>query len=72
MSLLHHWASEGDDLDLAHGTKKLHQNGTFHSRSITFSTLPKQLKLARTSRNQFRPVTGVHDKEQHRMGLASL
>ena len=25
-----------------------------------------------TCRNQFGPVTGAHDKEQHSMGLASL
>ena len=25
-----------------------------------------------TGRNQFGPVTGAHDKEQHRVGLASL
>ena len=47
-------------------------NGTFHSKSVTFSTLPKQLKLVRTNRNQFEPVSGAHDKEQHCMGLASL
>ena len=46
-------------------------NGTFHSRSIVCS-LPKQLKLVRTKRNQFEPVSGAHNKEQHCMGLASL
>ena len=43
---------KGGNLDLAHETKKLHQNGTFHSRNVTFSTLPKQLNLVRTSLNQ--------------------
>ena len=37
-------------------TKKLHWNGTFHPRSVVFSTLPKQLKLVGTGRNWFDPV----------------
>ena len=40
----------------AHETKRLHQNGTFHSRSIAFPALPKQLKLVGTGRNWFDPV----------------
>ena len=40
----------------AHETKRLHQNGTFHSRSVAFRALPKQLKLVGTGRNWFDPV----------------
>ena len=34
-----------------------------------FSTLPKQLKLVRT---QQKPVSGVHDKEQHHSNKADV
>ena len=37
-----------------------------------YSALPKQLKLVSTDGNQFEPISGVHDKQQHSVGLASL
>ena len=50
-------------------------NGTFQSQSIVSSALHQWLKFGwggETCRNQFAPVAGAHDKEQHSMGLAPL
>ena len=51
------WQQFRSRLQLEQRTKKLHQNGTFHSRNIAFHVLPKQLKLVRTSQNQFGAVS---------------
>ena len=52
-------------------TKRLHQNGTFHYRSIAFHTLPKQLKSVGTGRNWFDPVL-VHMTENSIVWLYSV
>ena len=51
----------------AHKTKRLLQNGTFHSRSIEFHALPKQLKLVGTGRNWFDPVLACMTENRNSM-----